>query len=234
MPNDEFQPLPDHALARCDDQALLAYITAARGADIAHESTRGLWHLVDRHVDRVKARLRLRVPDHLLDDMTHDVLVDAIEAALAGRKIENLNAWLNRVIENTRAEFYRGKHYRQLQHDREAASLDRDDDAGKPAPAREEGVEGDYGAAELRDLIVQLLGDRSDTHRAVIELYIFEDLTAKDVTAQTGESENNIYKIAERFRTDLRELLEDAEPVTDPAPGPAAPGRSPGDTGRAP
>jgi hypothetical protein len=54
---------------------------------------------------------------------------------------------------------------------------------------------------------------------------VFDGLSARETMQQTGESENNIYKIAERFRTELRELLEGDG---DEPPGPD------GDTGGGP
>jgi RNA polymerase sigma factor (sigma-70 family) len=183
--------------ARLTDEELLARVRAA-----GRDRERALELLVARHVGRVRARLRLRVPDHLVDDMTHDVLVDAIDAALAGRRIESFRAWLDRVVANTRAEYYRGKEYRRLVRDREAAAL------GEP---RERGAEADFGEVELRELIEQLLARRSPAHRAVIERYVLGDLSANETARASGESAGNVYKIAQRFRDDLRAALAGGE-----------------------
>jgi RNA polymerase sigma factor (sigma-70 family) len=154
--------------------------------------------LVARYVGPVRARLRMRVPDHLVEDMTHDVLVEAIEAALAGRRIDSFRAWLDRVLANTRAEYYRGAEYRRLVRDREAAGLE------EPP---ERGAEADYGEVELRDLIERLLAPRSPAHRAVIEGYVLGEESAEATARVCGESAANVYKIAQRFRDELRASL---------------------------
>jgi RNA polymerase sigma factor (sigma-70 family) len=180
-------------VAWLSDEELLARVRAP-----GPERARALELLVARYVGAVRARLRMRVPDHLVEDMTHDVLVEAIEAALAGRRIESFRAWLDRVVANTRAEYYRGKEYRRLVRDREAAALE---------DPRERGAEAEYGEVELRQLIQQLLVRRSPAHRAVIEGYVLGDLSADEVARASGESAANVYKIAQRFRDDLRAAL---------------------------
>ena len=180
-------------MAWLSDEELLA-----RVRDPGPDRARALELLVARYVGVVRARLRMRVPDQLVEDMTHDVLAEAIEAALAGRRIESFRAWLDRVVANTRAEYYRGKEYRQLVRDREAAAREE---------PHERGAEADYGEVELRELIERLLAGRSPAHRAVIEGYVLGDLSADEIARACGESAANVYKIAQRFRDELRAAL---------------------------
>ena len=200
---DDFTHLPGHELGRRSDEQLLAYIRGARAAGQPRAAADAFDHLVFRHRRRI-AYLLFKVPADRVEDLVQDVFMAAFEAIVEGKKIDNFSAWTARVAHNTVADFWRGKEGRQLKVDRSAA--DGDDD-GRRADRGEPTTDGDYGAAEVSQLIDQLLDARSATHRAIVVLYVIQGRPAGEVVEATGESDSNVYQVAKRFRDDLSRLL---------------------------
>ena len=69
------------ALAALGDDALLASVRAAREAGDAAAATLALELLIWRHLDDVARRVALRVAPDLVEDVAHDVLVEAVDGA---------------------------------------------------------------------------------------------------------------------------------------------------------
>lgn len=210
MSADDFHPLSPLELRRSSDEELVAHAQAAlaAGHELAHE--RALEQLIGRYAAALLA-WDLKVPESLQEDMANDILLAAVRAIDAGKEIGNFRAWLSKVARNHAAAFHRGKQGRQLKLDREAATRETVDDHGQPLPAPE-GVDlGEYGEAELWMLVDDVLCGLNDRHRTVIDLYVFDAMNAKEVADATGESQDNVFKVAQRFRDQLRERLEQAE-----------------------
>ena len=203
--NDYFDRLPERELGRRSDGELLDYIRDAHAAGAGHAVTDAFDHLVTRHRRRL-AYLVDKVPADRVEDLLQEVYMAAFEAIVAGKSIDSFSAWTARVAANTVADFWRGREGRQLKVDRSAASAD-DDADGRRADRGEASVEGDFGAAELRQLIDQLLDERSESHRAIVLLFVIQGRKADAVSQLTGETETNVYKVAQRFRDDLNRLL---------------------------
>lgn len=68
------------------------------------------------------------------------------------------------------------------------------------------------GAVEVQALIDQALSELKPAHREVVERYVFDRCTAAETARQVADdvSQNNVHKIAERFRGRMRELLGEA------------------------
>ena len=69
-------------------------------------------------------------------------------------------------------------------------------------------------------MIEEALSDLSGPHRATVQFYVFDGLSAKEAADQVNMScedeltqpmtEANVHQIAKRFRERLRKLLEEA------------------------
>jgi RNA polymerase sigma factor (sigma-70 family) len=202
----DFRELTDHEIDALSDARLLAYIASARAAGKEHTAAlQGVRHLIFRHMDSVSARVRRRVPAHLVEDMAAEALIEAIASVFSGATIKEFHKWLNVIVQRTIADFYRGPRGRQLELDREAGRLV--DDEGQPI-APEPGEEGGYGEAEVSQLVEAVLAPRSSEHRQVIDMLVWGGYSAREAAAATGLSEDNCYQIVRRFRVDLRAALD--------------------------
>ena len=169
--------------------------------------------LLSRHQDRINGRLRLKLPADEADDQTQEVFLALVDAVLVKEQaIEHVGAWLNGVAAKKVADFHRGRGGQHLTVGRAAVQLD---DDTPDAPARELRDEGEHGRLEAELVVEQLLARRSDAHRVIVRLYVLEGRSAKDTAAATGERENNVYKVAQRFRDDLRAALRGEDPSTE-------------------
>jgi RNA polymerase sigma factor (sigma-70 family) len=214
--DDDFTNLPRHQLGRRSDEQLLAYMRDAHAAGAQRAVADAYDLLVFRHEKRL-AYLLWKLPADRVPDLLQEVFLEAFAAIVEGKKIDNFSAWTARVAHNTVADFWRGKDGRQLKTDRSAASDD--DDSGRRAEGGEPIDDGDFGAFEVHDLIDQLLAERLPAHREIIELYVIEGRPAGEVAKATGESADNVYQVAKRFRDDLRRLLNGEELDDNDDPG---------------
>jgi len=210
-----FREFSEFEIAAMDDEQLLAYILRARAAAAQAASDHGVRHLVFRHMDTVRAMVRKRIPTHLVDEVTHDAMVSAIKSTFDGEHELQFHKWLAVITRRQIADFYRGKAGKLLELDREGAG--KFDDQGN---VRVERASLDDTTLELDELIEQVLATRSAIHREVIDLYVFGGFSAKEVSVETGESPDNVFQIAKRFRDELRAALEAADrppsPDSDP------------------
>jgi RNA polymerase sigma factor (sigma-70 family) len=197
-----FVPVPHHALGRLSDERLVAHIRAAHGAAAPTAVADAFDVLHHRHRRRIGYLLSSKLPAERAEDLLQDVFLDAFEAIVGGREIDHLSGWLARVAHNTVADFWRGREGRQLKLDRSASPTD-DADARRAEPS----AEGDFGEWEVREVVEQLLAARKQTHREIVRRNVLEGRPARDVAEATGETEDNVYQVAKRFRDELRRLL---------------------------
>jgi RNA polymerase sigma factor (sigma-70 family) len=204
-----FRPLPDHELQQLSDEDLIAYIRDAREVGQLPDARRGLMFLVFGYEGDVKRRLSIKVASRFVDDLAHDALVRAIAAAFDGSSIGQFRSWLHTIVDRTAADFYRRAERRPKETILPSEHAGEDDVwGGEPS------LESEAGAVELRIIVEELLDTFNEKHRLVIELHVFEGLTAAEVCDRiTGMSEDNVAQIASRFRAKLRARL-------DPGDGP--------------
>jgi RNA polymerase sigma factor (sigma-70 family) len=199
-----FEPLSDHNLQKLSDEELIAYIRDARDdGELAH-GRRGLAILVYGYERDVKRRVALKVPSYAVDDLAHDALVRAIAAAFDRSSVGEFRSWLHTIVDRAVADFYRRAERRPKETILPSEHAGEDDVwGGEPA------VESEAGAVELRIIVEEVLGTFNEKHRLVIELHIFQGLTAAEVCAKIkGMSEDNVAQIASRFRARLRARLD--------------------------
>ena len=81
-------------------------------------------------------------------------------------------------------------------------------------------IEDDFAdEIDTESVIEQAMDELSGPHRAVVEFYVFEGLSAKETADQVNMSckdeltqpmtDANVHQIAKRFRERLRKLLEE-------------------------
>jgi len=212
-----FRPRNDDELSRLDDEALLEYIAAARAQGTPEHTQRALAIIVFRHYDNIVRRVKIKVPPADVEDVAQEAVVSAIRSRLDGKSVGEFRTWLNRIVSRRIADYHRKPGVETTQLPEEHA----DDDEIWGQVAREED---ETGAAEVRELIEITLAELSRQHRRVVELFVFADMSAKDVAEQVNlelpdeETEmkvDNVSQIAKRFRKRLRELLEGAADEPD-------------------
>ena len=200
----DFRELSDHEIDALSDDRLVRYIAAARSAGSAETAAmQGVRHLVFRHMDSVSARVRRKVPAHLVEDVAAEALIEAMTSVFSGATIKEFHGWLNVIVQRTIANFYRGPRGRQLELDRRAEarrSPEGDED--------EVGVEAGYGEAEVQQLVDAVMASRSAVHRQAVEMLVWGGYSAREAAGATGLSEDNCYQIVRRFRVDLRAALD--------------------------
>ena len=181
-----FRALAEPELVRLDDDALIAYVRAARTA--GHASARdALGVLVYGHWHNVARRIALKVPSESVEDLTSEVLVSAIQSAFDGRSRGEFAVWLRTITARRIADFHR----------RRAAVTVPLEEVAAVAP--------EDGAVIVSDAVERVLGRLSDAHRRVVERVVFEGHAPAEVG---GVSVANVHQITSRFRRALREELD--------------------------
>jgi len=188
-----FRPLDEAALQRLHDDALIAYLRDAR--EHGHPSAAvGLAILVYGHWQNVERRVRMKVPAAHVEDLTGDVIADAIASAFEGKSIGEFVSWLNTITRRAIADFYRRGPGRMAQV--------QESETERATPP-------ETGVVELRDAIDRVIATLQPHHRAVVDLVVFEGRSAAEAAAAIdGMSEANVHQIVSRFRRALRGELE--------------------------
>jgi DNA-directed RNA polymerase specialized sigma24 family protein len=188
-----FRPLDEAALQRLDDDALIEYMRSAR--DRGHPSAAvGLAILVYGHWQNVERRVRMKIPPAHVEDLTGDVIADAVASAFEGRSVGEFVAWLNTITQRAIADFYRRGPGRMTP-------------AYEPAP--EPVAPSDAGAVAVRDAIERVMAALRPEHRYVVDRVVFEDRSAAEAARELdGMTEANVHQIVSRFRRALRGELE--------------------------
>jgi RNA polymerase sigma factor (sigma-70 family) len=188
-----FRPLDEAALQRLDDDALIEYMRSAR--DSGHPSAAvGLAILVYGHWQNVERRVRMKIPSAHVEDLTGDVIADAVASAFEGRSVGEFVSWLNTITQRAIADFYRRGPGRMTP-------------AYEPAP--EPVAPSDAGAVAVRDAIERVMATLRPEHRHVVDRVVFEDRSAAEAAGELdGMTEANVHQIVSRFRRALRGELE--------------------------
>jgi RNA polymerase sigma factor (sigma-70 family) len=199
-----FQRKSDHELDRLDDEALIAYIRAARSAGDVEAAGRAVATLVHGYWDNVARRVGMKVPPAQVEDVTADIVLSAIRSTFDGTSIGEFRAWLATITKRGIADFHR-----KVKRSPSTVPLvtDRDEPgASEPAATSEE------GHVETLDVVSRVLAELSDPHRRIVELIVFEGRSARDAAeAVLGMTEDNAHQIVSRFRRALRRALEDGD-----------------------
>lgn len=197
-----FREVPERELDNKSDEELVDYIRAALAAVRERPVEAAIERLFDRYTGRILALVQGKMPrTGRAEEITQDVFEAATAAIFAGKPIDSFRAWIFRVARNKIADFWRSPDGARIKALRAVG----DDDNLAPA----DGVStDDQDAFELQDLIDSVADSLKESHRSIVDLYVFGDRSAREVAAETGESEANVHQVAKRFRDKLRSLLE--------------------------
>ena len=200
-----FRPRQDHELEQLPDDALIAYLRNAARARDAAAASRALAILVHGYAQDVERRLALRVPRWAVEDATHEALVRAIASAYDGSSRGEFRAWLNTIADRTAADWFRRR-------ERQPQEAGLPDASAEHVWGAEPSISSESGAIELRLVVEQVMTELSESHRRVIELHLFDGLTALEVCAvSNGMTADNVAQIASRFRRRVRREIGTAD-----------------------
>ena len=202
-----FRRLSDLELQGLSDDALIGHVRRARDAGEFDAAKLALSVLVFGHMDTVERRVRLKVPTHDVEFVASNAMISAIASAFNGQSAGEFHSWLHTIVDRRIADYHRRGRVDQVPLPDENVG---DDAVWGQLP----GVEDETGAVEVGNVVEELMVELSPVHREVVELAVFEQLSAADVSGAIaatfpGEkiSADNVYKIAQRFRDSLRRTL---------------------------
>ena len=213
----DFERRSEGELAGLPNEALVAYIAAARGAgDLAAARTAsGILAFVFEPTIRAWVRKGMG-GSHPQDveDVVMDVLASAVRSSFDGEVVGEFGSWLKTIAARRVADYFR-----TLERRSRDESLPEEHEGDDEIWGRGIGTEDGVGAVATNDAIDRVLSTRSGLHVTVIRLYgaggpDFEDLPADEVCARINVDEGegtmkpaNVHQIWKRFKTDLREEL---------------------------
>lgn len=198
------RPHDDLTLQQLSDEELVLYLRGAREHGDVDGARLALRVLVFGYMDHVRARVALKVPRHAVDEVAGRALLSAISGAFRGASIGEFRAWLHVIVDRRIADFHRtGKV--------EMVALARGYDAVAS-------LEDETGAVVLEGVVEKVMAELSETHRAVVERYVFDGFSAEETARELARlfpghgpktSPQNVHKLAQRFRDRVRAELGD-------------------------
>ena len=135
-------------------------------------------------------------PSALAQDAVQAALVRAHRYLRGAGAVDNLGAWLRRIVYNCSTDLLK-------RNDRRSVSLATDFPV--PAPARE-GLE----LKELRALVAEAIAKLPEIYRAPLAMSYLHGLDAREVARQLNENLHSIKSRIARGRRELRRRLEPA------------------------
>ena len=129
-------------------------------------------------------------------DLTQDTFTKVWQYLENGKEVEHMKAFLYRVAGNLVIDYRRKKKTQSLD-----AMTEEGFDVGVDEQEHNEGA---YDAKKLMGLLEHV----GDKYRDVIIMRFIDDLSVKEISKVTGESENNISVRLHRGMEKLRELHE--------------------------
>lgn len=203
-----FRHLSDLELQGLSDDALIDHVRRARDAGEFGAAKLALSVLVFGHMDTVERRVALKVPPHRVEFVASNAMMSAITSAFDGHSVGEFHSWLHTIVDRRIADDYRRGRIDQV-------SLPDEHVGDATVWGQLPGVEDETGIVEVGSIVEELLAELSSVHREVVELAVFDQLSAADISAEVaarfpGEKirADNVYKIAQRFRDSLRRTLE--------------------------
>lgn len=126
-----------------------------------------------------------------------DVIQDAYEIALrystSPIEIKNLNSWLTIVIKNCARDF--------LRRERGDVQVEFDEFDHEAEPFRTD-------LLRLRREIKAIIKTKNEANQNILHMFIFQDLSAKEIYTLTDYSSSQIKQAIYRFRLEMKELYE--------------------------
>lgn len=169
--------------------------------DILNDRSKALERLYDRFAPSLLSlcyRYTANVQD--AEDVLHDGFIKILKKLpdFKPKQEYSLEAWMKRIMTNTALNFIRD-------HAKERFALDVGDIRESGYKAEEETGEFDISRLSLsQDQIMQIITDLPPGYRTVFNLYVFEEFSHKEISAQLGCSENTSKSQLSKARAALR------------------------------
>ena len=213
--DNDLDPLSEDELQKLSSDELIAYIRKATAAGRADDARSALAILCYRHYDDVVRRVRMRVPEADVEDVAMTAMLAAIKSAFDGVAMGQFVNWLHRIVDRRGIADY----HRKRETEPAVNPLPTEHAGEEDVWGEEPAEESESGAVVVRSVIDECLDELGqDSHRDVIELNVFKDLSAADTAARVNKdhpgldppmSETNVHKIVSRFRKCVRGKLAD-------------------------
>ena len=210
-----FKPLPEHELCALPDEALIAYLVAARTAARLDEARTALGCFVWRRREDLigKALTKMGNRDDA-EEIADQAIEDTIRSAFEGTSPGEAASLMWTILSRRIADFYK-RLERKPAPDQLPEERDDEDHKGPDAATSKD----DKGIVEAQDATDRVLAGYSDHHRRVVELKCFDRYSSKETAERVNQefpkldtpmTAANVDQIASRFRAALRrELGED-------------------------
>ena len=200
-----FRPTPPEQLNNLSDEDLIAYVLSARAAGARDEARAAIQILVYGHRRDIERKVRLKMKEHAIDEVADKALLRAVRSAFDGESVGQFKSWLWTIVSREVADWYRTQERRPVE-----TALPEEHEGNEEIWGVSLSVEVDLDTGiDTRRCIERAMEGLNDQHRRVVELYWLEDANAKETAEQTGETEDNVYQVANRFKKALRKCLED-------------------------
>jgi DNA-directed RNA polymerase specialized sigma24 family protein len=210
-----FRPLSDIELHDLDDDEALAHLVAARDAGDDAQVKLALEMLVYGRSELVEAIVAKSVPEHMVDRVVTDAMVETMATVFEGRSVGQFVNLLKVITQRRVADFWKAK----SRHGHEDTTLDETDDEGG---RRFDPVdpEDPIGAVPAQTILDALLEQLPDHHRAAMEVAIFDGLPSREVADEVNRrfpdlgdpmTATNVDQIKSRFRKALRDELDQGD-----------------------
>jgi DNA-directed RNA polymerase specialized sigma24 family protein len=213
--------LTDAELFALEDYELVAYIAKAKSAGNRDRAVAATHILLHKHEGRMRQRVALRLPEHLwhhaatvADWVLEKVARSALKLPLEGESIGEWVNWWTRAVNRQVISFWRSRQGQALEAEVEFPEehAGEEGQGGRRRPNRlGEDFDVDARLGELvRDQVITrvLDGMANETHVAIIEAAIFENLPSKEVASRFETSDDNVNKIKSRFKERLKQEFQ--------------------------
>ena len=205
-----FREMKDYELDGLPDEQLIAYVTKARRAGNLDAAHLGLSIFAHRRFDDLVRRALAKMPSRSdAEDVVAQTIRDVFRAAFDGQSVGEAVNFTNRILSRRIADW----HEARKQTDVLPEDQDDEDHWGRDAAT----VDDETARVDLAAVVTQVYdGLESDYHRQVIDDYVFDGYSAQETAARVNTSfpdldppmsDQNVHKIASRFRKDLRNAL---------------------------
>lgn len=208
----DFERRLPHELDHLSDEELIAYAVAAREAGDVEAMADALAVIGNRRLGDGTRRARAKVPVQDAEELAAQAMGEAVLARFEGTSVGEFVKLMHTILSRRIADYYEKR-------ERTVETTDLPDEHGDDDDLRRRDVAispDESGVVDVQSVIDQALDELSDQHRRVIELYVFEDLSADDTADQVNAefpdsnpkmSVDNVQQIKARFKKRVRELL---------------------------
>ena len=213
--------LTDAELFALEDYELVPYIAKAKSAGDRDRAIAATHILLYKHEDRMRQRVALRLPEHLwhhaatvAEWVLEKVARSALKLPLEGESIGEWVNWWTSAVNRQVISFWRSRQGQALEAEVEFPEEHEGEErtGGRRRPNKlGEDFDVDALLSELvRDQVIArvLNGMANETHVAIIEAAIFENLPSKEVASRFDTSDDNVDKIKSRFKERLKQEFQ--------------------------